>query len=70
MVLQDEFRIYKNRLDRTGVEFKLDEGVTVTSACFDYNNNVVFLGMSTGYVRFIDLASCLEVDTDAEYQAI
>ena len=70
VVLADEFRVYKNRLDRTGVEFKLEDGATVTSACFDYNNSVLFLGMSTGYMRFIDLAACLEVDTEEEYQTI
>jgi WD40 repeat protein len=50
----NSFRVYKNRLDRTNIEMTLD-GESVTAACFSENNDVLFLGTSTGYIRFIAL---------------
>jgi len=54
VVTGNTFRVYRNRLDRTNVEMTL-EGECVTSACFSEDNTVLFIGTSSGYIRFIAL---------------
>lgn len=49
-----KFRIFTERMDFTNVEIDLKDE-KVTAACFSEKNDILFLGTSTGMVRFLNL---------------
>ena len=55
VVLDKELRVYKNNMCQTLGIHKITKDRTVESACFDYNNTMVFVGWSDGTISFIDL---------------
>jgi hypothetical protein len=60
-----KFRVYKDRLEFTYVEIELEDE-KVTAACFSETNDVLFVGTSTGMIRFLNLPECLEI-TEPEH---
>lgn len=55
--------VYKNRLDRTNVQIPIPEQ-KVTAACFSERNDILFIGLNNGNMRFINLLECCEVDDE------
>lgn len=69
VVFGNTFRIYHNRLTRTNVEMTLPDE-KVTSACFSETNDILFLGMSNGNMRFVNLLECVEVEDEQEAKEV
>ena len=42
----------------------------MTSACFSENNDILFLGMSNGFMRFINLLEVRVVDDENEAKEV
>lgn len=56
----NKFRVYKDRLEFTYVEIELEDE-HVTAACFSETNDILFIGTSTGMIRFLNLPECLQI---------
>lgn len=63
-----KFIVYTDRLDRTGVEIDLKDE-SVTACCFSEANDMLFVGTSTGMIRFLNLKQVMYlVEHPDEYE--
>lgn len=69
VVFEDGFKVYYDRLKNTNCEIPTPDS-TVTAACFSENNELLFLGMNNGFMRFINLLEVRVIEDEQEAKEV